>query len=176
MPAKVRRVAVLPMTAGRRDLTFDAGLEALQPVLLTELTKREAFEVDFVSPDQLGDWTGKRAWTAEEKLPQNFFDVLREASGCDAVLFCRLTEFRPYAPMAVGWHMTLVTVGEPKILWASDRVFDAGDAGTGNAARRYYHAHIWPTGALADPSSILYSPRRFGQYTASAVLESLPQR
>src|SRR5262245_51466320 len=69
LPSDVRRVAVLPMTSAQTS--SDIGVELLFPVLLDELTKTKKFEVIPVTSEQLGQWTGKIAWKAEENLPQN---------------------------------------------------------------------------------------------------------
>jgi len=52
-----------------------------------------------------------------EILPPDFLDSLQRVYGCDAVLFCELSTFRAYAPLAVGWRMKLVDVRTRQILW-----------------------------------------------------------
>ncbi|MEK7675890.1 MAG: hypothetical protein AAB676_08675 [Verrucomicrobiota bacterium] len=59
LPAGMRRVAVLPLARGREDALLQAGQETLQPVLYEELGRAKAFEVIFVSPSQMKQWTGR---------------------------------------------------------------------------------------------------------------------
>jgi hypothetical protein len=69
--------------------------------------------------------------------------------------------------------MKLVDVQSIKILWAADELFDAGQTAVAKAAERYSRA----TGESWLESSrdgVLLSPRRFGQYTLSALLATLP--
>jgi hypothetical protein len=173
---EVKRVAVLPMTTLQPTEAFQAGVDSLQPLLHAELEKAKRFELIAVTPEQLQNWTGQRGWRADEQLPPDFFDRLREETGCQGVLFDQLTRYQPYQPVAVGWKLTLVFTKEHQICWAADEVFDAGDDGVANAARAYESGHIVTQSPLPDPNAILSSPSRFGQYTLNALLATLPQR
>ena len=176
MDPAVRRVAILPMTSLQPTEAFQAGVDSLQPLLHAELEKAKRFELIMVTPEQLQIWTGQRVWRAEEQLPPDFFDRIREETGCQAVFFDQLTRYQPYQPVAVGWKMTLVFNKEHQIYWAADEVFDAGDDGVANAARKYESDHIVTQSPLPDPNAILSSPSRFGQYTLHALLTTLPIR
>jgi hypothetical protein len=173
LPAQLRRVAVLPVTC-EYNSDAEAGRDTLQPVLLAELAKTSAFEVVPVDHEQLEAITGRPAWAAHEVLPSDFFSRMREATGCDAVLFCRLKQFRAYPPLAVEWDLKLVDANRRSILWATDEVFDSGEPSVAGAARRYYAQAIGHSSAIGDPSAILMSPRLFGQYAAAASLAALP--
>jgi hypothetical protein len=175
-PDNLRRVAVLPLTARAKDINAEAGIESLQPVLWGELAKTRLFELVLITPDQLRNWTGRPQITAEEKLPERFFEQVRASAGCDAVLFTQLSQYRPYHPLAVGWNMKLVSCVGLKTWWSLDEVFDAGETLVVNGARRYYQHHLLHSKSLADSQSILTSPRWFAQYTLSASLATLPGR
>ncbi|HUI06983.1 MAG TPA: hypothetical protein VL486_08235 [Verrucomicrobiae bacterium] len=173
LPSQVHRVAMLPVTDGDADLTTDEGRDVLEPVWYAELRKRAVADVVVVTRDELWNLTGKREWTTAEALPEDFFERLHAATGCDAVVFCQLTCFRAYPPLGVGWKMQLVDV-QKRTLWAADDVFDAGNPSVAAAARSYCARHF--RGALDDSNTILMSPLQFGQYTAASVLETLPPR
>ena len=176
MPQNVRRVAVLPLTSTLLDAASAEGREALEPVLSAELSKTKAFEVIPLTAAQMVTLAGKARWSAEEMLPTNLVKNIRETVGCDALLFAKLTQFRAYPPIAIGWNLKLVECQENRILWSVDEVFDSGDGAVVNAARRYYHEYLNQPEPLGDSQSILSSPRRFGQYTLQAVLATLPAR
>src|SRR5271170_7216656 len=176
MDPDVKRVAILPMTTLQPTEAFQAGVDSLQPLLHAELEKAKRFEMIVVTPEQLQNWTGQRVWRADEQLPPDFFDRIREETGCQGVFFDQLTRYQPYQPVAVGWKMTLVFNKEHQIYWAADEVFDAGDDAVANAARAYESGHIVTQSPLPDPNAILSSPSRFGQYTLNALLETMPQR
>jgi hypothetical protein len=176
MDPEVKRVAVLPMTTLQPTEAFQAGVDSLQPLLHAELEKAERFEMVVVTPEQLQNWTGQRVWRSDEQLPPDFFDRLRDETGCQGVLFDQLTRYQPYQPVAVGWKLTLVFNKEHQIYWAADTVFDAGDDAVANAARDYASGHIITQSPIPDPNAILSSPSRFGQYTLHELLTTLPQR
>jgi hypothetical protein len=173
---EVKRVAVLPMTALLPTEAFQAGVDSLQPLLDSELDKAKRFELIVVTPEQLRRWTGQRLWRADEQLPADFFERLREETGCQAVLFDQLSRYQPYQPIAVGWKLTLVVNKEHQIYWAADEIFDAGDDAVANAARVYELDHIITQSPIPDPNAILSSPSRFGQYTLHALFATLPLR
>ena len=101
--------------------------------------------------------------------------MLKNELGCDAVIFPELTQYRPYAPLVIGWNLKLVSLKNQQILWAIDEVFDAGDIAVANGARRYQMRREAANPALAESRQILTSPRVFGQYTAETVLDTLPE-
>ncbi len=188
LPQTIRRIAVLPVTVSDAGLTAEIGRDDLEPVLYTELQKVNLAEIVVISRRQLEDLTGKREWSASEELPSGMLATLRAATACDAVMFCRLIHYNPYGPVAIGWDLQLVDSTRTKTLWAVDEVFDAANAATACAARDYDAEHfgaVDPPPAFnpfhlfsssENPSSILESPRRFAQYTASAVFATLPAR
>ena len=121
LPREVRRVAVLPIAGENTDPDMDFGQESLQPVLVGELNKRGLFELVVVTPEQLTQWTGKSHWSAAEKLPSQLLERLRDDLGCDAVLFARLSQYKPYPPLAMGWNLQLVLVDHPQHMLGSGR-------------------------------------------------------
>ena len=175
LPREVRRVAVLPLTATHDELLTETQRLQLDQQLSDAVGKTELFEVVRVTSDQLRRWTGRARWGIEESLPPDFFGALRMRLGCDAVVFAKLTTYRPYPPLALGWKMHLVSATEPGIWWASDVVFDAGDEGVANSAIRYHREHQTADRSGARPETVLRSPGRFGAYTLAASLETLQE-
>jgi hypothetical protein len=172
---QLKRVAVLPLTSISGEADTEFGRESLSQVLLEELAKTRRFELVVIEPDQLCRLTGRASWTGEERLPWNFFDRIRETVGCDGVLFCRLTHYRAYQPLMIGWHLKLLTV-EPRILWSVDEVFDASDPAVARAAQRHAMANQIAYAPRGAESVVLKSPLRFAQYAANAALTTLPKR
>jgi hypothetical protein len=176
LPQTIRRVAVLPLPRSREDANQAAGASLLEPVLITELAKRNLFEVIPVSPEALRALTADKGWTVEGPLPPDFFERLRLLTDCDAVVFASLTVFRPYPPLQTGWKIRLVDCREHQTWWAVDEVFDAGSESVVAAAESYARTSLsLPNPLLAD-TGVLDSPLRFGQYSANAVAQTLPSR
>ena len=176
LPADLRRVAVLPVAweGSRADLS--QGAETLQPELLAELIKTKKFEVVAISPQNLRNETGRPSWTGAEILPADFFDNLQRVYGCDAVLFCELSTFRAYAPLAIGWRMKLVDARTGQILWAVDKAFDAEQPAVLKQARHYHFGGQWFRPDSSIDWKVENSPRQFGQYTINQALSTLPNR
>jgi len=176
LPNEVRRVAVLPIAAENTDPDMDFGQESLLPVLVGELNKRGLFELVVVTPEQLMQWTGKSRWSAAEKLPAQLLERLREDLGCDAVLFARLSQYKPYPPLAMGWNLQLVLMDHSRIYWAADEVFDMSERAVAASAQQYGRRQFEGRDPHTDPSSISLSPRQFGQYSLASLLATLPAR
>lgn len=174
LPSNIQRVALLPMACDQSSPELLDGRDALEPIVRTELAKLRRFEILPISREALSDKTGQSAWGCEETLPTDLFGWLREARGCDAVLFCRLTVFRGYAPLAVGWRMRLIDLRTRATLWAGDEVFDASQAGVQTGARHYQLATRSSYAPCPDAWVIENSPRQFGQYAAARLLATLP--
>jgi hypothetical protein len=174
MPAGIRRVALLPMACEPNDPDLVEGCDALAPVIQQELAKTHKFEVTPITEEALRSRTGKPVWNCEEMLPQDFLSWLGDACGCDAVMFCRLTVFRGYAPLAVGWRMRLVEIKTKRTLWAGDEVFDDGLPAVQSGARQFQLAELQRATAGPEEWIIENSPRQFGQYAAAELFATLP--
>jgi hypothetical protein len=176
LPESIRRVALLPVPRSRADANQVAGVDSLEPLFLIELDKRHAFEVIPVSSERLRTLTGGGAWGADDRLPADFFERLRQVTGCDAVIFISLTTFQAYPPLQIGWKARLVDCQQRLTWWAVDEVFDAGSDAVAAAAIAFANSELNPPDSAVDGAAVLRSPRRFGQYTASAIVSTLPGR
>lgn len=174
LPADVRRVAVLPLAIPRSDTQFSEGRDLLSPILESQFSKRQAFEIVRITSDQLRRWTGKTVWKAEEPLPPDLLNRLREQYGCQAVIFAQLTQFHPYGPVQIGWSLKLVDSRRAEIYWAVDELFDAGIPAVANSARRFALDSQNEGSPLPDSSFVLNSPSRFGEYSLNALLATMP--
>ncbi|MEI6396144.1 MAG: hypothetical protein WCT12_34190, partial [Verrucomicrobiota bacterium] len=86
------------------------------------------------------------------------------------------TTFQPYPPLQVGWKVRLVDCEKHLTWWAVDEVFDAGSDSVAAAAVAFANSQLNPPDSAVDGAAVLRSPRRFGQYTASAIVSTLPGR
>lgn len=169
LPENVRRLAVLPLACNAANFDDSESRGELEELLRAQVATTHKFELIPTSAASLRSSTGQNAWSDQDTLPANFFDSLRENSGCDAVLFSELTVFRAYAPLAIGWRFKLVDARTKQILWAADELFDANQAAVQSGARHFSSNpdESWAT---------LNSPRKFGQYTVATLMTTLPER
>jgi hypothetical protein len=173
LPPEVRRVAVLPITVDAGDVQAQTGKSDLGSILESELGKMKVFERVQVTEEQLKALTGRSGWRSEDVLPNDFFEKLSEAFGCDAVLFTHLRPYHAYQPIVVGWNLKLVHAKSHTIMWAADEVFDGAKASVTKAALCYWREQpvfLAPN----ETETVLISPRRFSQYTLCALLETIP--
>jgi hypothetical protein len=171
LPADCRSVAVLPLVAPAGDADAQASVSSLEQLLHAELTRTRRFELRTVSAAQLRHWAGRSVVTTDGELPVELLPRLRRELGCDAVLFTRVTVFRAYPPLAVGWQMRLVDVHSPyTTLWAADEVFEADRDDL--AASRSDRPWAWGT---RRPEAAILSPRQFSRRALEAILETLPR-
>ncbi len=170
----LRRVAVLPLAPADSSSDMESGIETLGPVLLTELQKRNRFEVAAITRTDMGRWAGKQSLRDDEVLPELFIERIQKETGCDGILFATLTVFRPYTPSAIGWRLKLVSVLDKSVIWAADEVFDAASADVSNSARDYQRKQPELRPGLREGRKILLSPTAFGHYSVGALLDTLP--
>ena len=171
-----RRVAVLPLAAAADTGDLPAGCAALTPGLWEQLVKTKRFEAVAVDADKLRRNTGRAAWTGREILPADFLPFLRREYDCDGVLFVELTTYRAYAPLAVGWRFKLVDARSGQVLWSADELFDAALPAVERAAQHFEKEFPVLLQFAGQDWAMVNSPRRFGRYSAAALLDTLPER
>ena len=176
LPASLRRVAVLPLACEESAAALSDSCDTLRPGLMEELLRTRKFEVVSVNPEILRRRTGRADWTGAETLPVDFFSLLQRQYGCDAVFFCQLTTFRAYAPLTIGWRMKLVDARTQQIIWAADEVFDTKQPAVGVGAWLVEQGRQMVAVEFTDEWAVLNSPTRFGRYSASQLLATLPER
>jgi hypothetical protein len=174
--ASLQRVALLPIASASQAENLPDGCDEMTPVLRDEIVRTRKFEVIQVKAIDLRFSTGRPRWTGSEAMPTNFFSTLQRQTGCDAVMFCELTEFKAYPPMAIGWRFKLVDVKTMSILWAADEVFD--DHNPILTQKKSMLKKISDKLAHNEEEAWVAetSPQVFGHKTLSAVLKTLPER
>jgi hypothetical protein len=172
LPVDFRRVAVLPLAAANSQ-DLQAGKEALGSLPGQALGQRGLFEVLPISAQQLQQWTGRDSLAADEPLPRDLLVRLRAETGCDGVLFVRLTRFQPYPPASVGWSFRLVAAPGAEILWAVDEVADTRLPSVASGLQLYFRQR-----GITDLEArhLAASPRRVAEYSLEALFQTLPPR
>ncbi len=176
LPINVKWVAVLPLVCDSQNIELTSAKGIFEPILLRELAKTKKFQITSVNPEFLRARTGRTSCSDDEPLPPGLFGFLREHSGCDAVLFCRLTVFRQFSPLAVGWRMRLVDARTQLTLWSVDEVVDAGRPAVRAGARHFLTAELRDPNSVPDEWLMANSPRQFGEYAIAQLLATLPRR
>ncbi len=177
MPVDMRRVALLPLTSALNTVEHQSGREHLQGLLQAEIVKSGLFEVVYVTESKMEQLTGQPAWRMIDQLPIDFIDILTKEYDCQGVLFSHLAVYQAYPPLSIGWRMGLVHLSQESnngnVVWEIDEVFSAGEKAVINSARQNAIKN-----GLSDPEldhnfGLMNSPRRFGRYTAEAVVATM---
>ncbi len=176
LPDTIRRVAVLPVSTSLSDDMTPESLRQIDGFVGDAVAQTEMFEIVRVTPQQMKSLTGRPSWSVDEKLPPNFFELLNDQLGCEAVMFSELTVFKPYKPVVMGWKLHLIDSHTPHVWWASDLVFDSGNQAVANSAVKFSQENLSEGFKGASSETILLSPSRFGQYTLAASLGTLQGR
>ncbi len=176
LPVELMRVAVMPLTPGRGNAPAERGVPLLQAVLTEELARARLFEVVTLTPARLHTLFGVRNMYADADLPYDFLPTLAKETGCQAVLFCELTTYRAYPPIAVGWKLHLFDLEEGRMVWATDEVFDAGQTTVNNSLRRHIRERQSSSHLAATELLILNSPRELARYSLGASLQHLSEK
>lgn len=99
---------------------------------------------------------------------------IRQALRCDAVLFGRVSHFKPFPAMQMGLYLKLLYLKEARAIWAVDHVWDTTDQDTEWRIRRYFAREIRSGYDPLGWELILKSPRAFERYVAYELAETLP--
>jgi hypothetical protein len=174
LPATFRRVVLLPVAGVGAGLLEPETALTFDTVLLTELQKKNRFEVVALSRAECLRRFGRDSFDSTSTLPHDFLVALQQQFAADGVLFVDVTSFRPYHPLLVGLRAKCVTIDWSHQVWSFDTVFSAADPTVANAARNYF-LDSDRAGVPADMSySVLQTPARFMGYVAFATFETLP--
>lgn len=173
MPAEVRRVAVMPLSGV--DALPPESASALVSAMRTALLSEARFELTTVPVELVRLVASRLSLASTDVLPPELFARIRRETGADAVLFVDITQYRPYAPLALGVRLKLTYCSEsPAIFWAFDTLYDAREPAVANSARN--HATGGRSAIIDSGASALQSPSRFAAYVFADAFSTLPKR
>lgn len=101
---------------------------------------------------------------------------MRQALRCDAVLFGRVSHYRPFPKMQLGLYLKLMNLRNGLLVWGVDHLWDTTDRQTARRIQAYFRTR---KRAGYDPLGwelVLKSPRAFERYVADEVADTLPSR
>ena len=175
LPAKLRRVALLPLHGG--PTVPPESVEALDRAFLQELLRTQRFEAVPVTRETMARLFGERQFSSVDALPHEFLAIIARELAVDGVLFVDVTSYSAYPPLLIGVRAKLAATGDGSLLWSSATLFSAGDPAVVNAARLYAMGGTkGPRPAVDLSGSVLQGPTQFGAYAAAATFATLPPR
>ena len=174
LPSDLRRVALLPVCAGR--LVDPETAASLDPIFLNGLQRQMRFEVVPVSRDWCRRYFGSTEFSSVGVLPRDFVTRIATDFAVNGVMFVDLTAYRDDRPLGLGIRAKLALTADASVAWGFDEILSAADPAVASGARAYVRAAN-PPGQPVDLSpSALQSPSRFAAYAAATIFGTLPPR
>ncbi len=180
---EIQVVAVMPLVSGRGNEGSQQGVEQMQPVLTEELARFDQFEAITITQEKLTGLVGVKQVRPLEPLPNKFQEIIKHLNKekgtrqvVDAIMFCELSTYRPYPPLAMGWKMHLYDMKSQELIWAFDEVFNVGDTRMNNSARRFLRNQRLTTMANFSEIMIFDSPRALARYSLHEIMGTMRKK
>jgi hypothetical protein len=172
LPAGLRRVVVLPVSAG--EVANPESAAALDPVVIEALERQNRFEVVPISRGECRDHFHADSVSSVGALPANFLSVIRREYRADAVMFVDLTVYKAYQPLSIGLRAKLAMIDDARLVWTFDNVFAAENPVVARSAARFLQAGGENDLPSDLNSAVLESPGQFASYALSTMFSTLP--
>ena len=99
---------------------------------------------------------------------------IRQKLKCDAILFGKVSHFRPYPRMQVGLYLKLLDLKDGKLVWAIDHIWDTTDKSTAGRIRDFFDTEMRQGYEPAQWQMGLMSPGMFQKFVAYEVTNTFP--
>lgn len=165
----LHRVLLLPFTIeSRRDKVVDEVTEAFY----IELQKSAKF--DIIVPQGFQDILSqqKDIWNRGLIRPETLVEAKKRYK-VEAIIFGTITQYQPYDPPILGIKIGMFSALSGNIMWSSDALFDSSEASVIKLVKSYHKEHYQRNQSLYDWKIILVSMKRYAQFAAHYMLDSL---
>ena len=164
----IRRVLLLPFEYGvDREAVIDEVTEAFA----VELRKIGSFEVIVPSENKTTRTSEHEIWD-KGSINLNTLLTLRKKYDADAIIFGNITHYRPFEPMLLGVKVGMISTDTGTVVWSADGVFDSNENEVAELVK-YYFESTHQKSALYGWKLILLSMRRYSQFVANQITETL---
>jgi len=103
-------------------------------------------------------------------------DEIRQSLKCDAVLFGRMTDFKPYPKLQVGLFMKLINLRSGELVWAIEHIWDSTDKVVEKRVNYFFEKEMRTGYGPHKGRLALISPRMFQKFVAWEVAKTIPCR
>ncbi len=167
--SKLHRVLLLPFTfESQRDKVVDEVTEAFY----VELQKSAKFEI--IVPQGFQDILSQQSDIWNRGLIRA--ETIKEAKKrykVDAIIFATITQYQPYEPPVLGIKIGMFSAISGNIMWSADAIFDSSEASVIKLVKTYYKEHYQRKQSLYDWKIILLSMKRYAQFAAHYMVNTL---
>jgi len=167
--SRLHRVLLLPFTVeSQRDKVVDEITDAFY----IELQKSGKFEI--IVPQGFQDILALQndIWNRGLIRSETIEEAKRRYK-VDALIFGTITQYQPYEPPVLGIKIGMFSAISGNIMWSSDAIFDSSDASVVKLVKTYYKEHYKRKQSLYDWKIILLSMKRYAQFVAYHMVDTL---
>ncbi|MGR3179101.1 MAG: hypothetical protein ACUZ8E_13700 [Candidatus Anammoxibacter sp.] len=103
-------------------------------------------------------------------------DVLikaRKKYGIDAILFGKITSYKPYIPLVLGMKITMISALSGNILWSIEGDFDSDQKDVVHFAKSYYKKNYRKDQSLYGWELVLVSMKRYSRFVTNMLISTL---
>jgi hypothetical protein len=167
----IRRISRVVLVDLSEDLGRPEISERMTASLQEALLKPGLFHVDIVPaghPDLRDlDLTKREPYTMQELA------AIRKSLECDAILFGRVTSYRPYPGTQIGLFLRLVDLADGRLVWAVDDVWDTTNRKLAERMQKYYFDFVREGYKPADSEMLVMSTAAFQQFVSWEVVQTM---
>lgn len=166
--ADIGKVVILEL--GNDSANPSIGKE-MTDALTEEIQKKQVFGLDTLAkkdPEWKSVDIGKQVDISEEKLAE-----IHQKLHADAVLFGRVTSYRPYPRNSIGLKLKLIDCQTGQLLWAVDQVWDSTDITIENRIKSFFKKHMRSGYDPLDWKITMLSPRIYNKFIAYEVSRTM---
>lgn len=165
---RIRRVVFVDLS---QESSFPAISDDMSEALFQALQGGNFFHIDRIARDDPHcrdlPLDARQAFTVKDLA------AMREAFGCDALLFGRVSHFRSYPRMQIGLFLRLLDLKEGKLVWGVENIWDTTDKTIENRAKEFYEKQMRSGYEPAEWSLLMKSPKAFQKFVAFEVAGTL---
>jgi hypothetical protein len=165
---EVSRVVFVELS---ENLGYPDIAERMTVSLQEELLQRGLFRLDILQDDH----PELRDLDLEKRDPYSIAELamIRRTLRCDAVLFGKMVQYRPYPGTQIGLYLRLVDLKDGKLLWAVDDIWDSTDRKTYRRIKDFYIDEMRETYDPAESEMGVMSTEGFQKFVAYEVADTI---
>ncbi|MDR4505539.1 MAG: hypothetical protein MRK01_12235 [Candidatus Scalindua sp.] len=165
----IHRVLIVPFAfETKREKVVKEVTEAF----FIEFQKSARFETILPHDIQNGLLRQNDLWTKGLVRAESIIEA-RKRYKVDAIIFGKITHYRPYDPPILGIKIGMFSTVTGNVLWSSDAIYDSSEASVVRLIKDYHKNNFQKSQSLYDWKILLLSMKRYAQFVAYHIIETL---
>ncbi|MCD4823774.1 MAG: hypothetical protein K8S55_04150 [Phycisphaerae bacterium] len=153
------------------DVGYPAIAQRMTETLCDTMQRQGRFHVDIVPATHSDlrdlDMIKREPYTIAELIS------IRKSLRCDAILFGRMSSYRPYPGTQIGLFLRLVDLKDGELIWAVDDVWDTTDRKVAKRIKRFYFDEMRDTYDPAKAEMGIMSTSGFQKFVSYEIVETM---